>query len=568
MEYKLEHMGTQQGTGWFSPMPVEGVEFEEGLEYIKNHPNDEFMHNYLLNLGTTFGPNLVRHLIKAAPDEGPHLLALMYELCILNERPADLSKDFGDTDIGKLAERSPLIYIRWSLKQRGAGHTYWLKVFTENILQHKKAIPVQDPQYSIPFDQDRIDAWKNRTTHINKIIERCNSHEPASTTTRKLPPAETSQRAAHALETIGLKTDHETINQASLIPFALQMNWQMEICVSTGKDDWHLTGLQTSYGKGLNVEEAEASCLMEVVERVSAFAGFDSGGAVNYKKDHMILKGCLEDLRSSYDLMDPNEILLEVPYENQSLYWVRAERVDKEGHHSIYVPAQLVFLFCNLDEVSLTNGLPSTGLASGNTLEEARLSGLLEVIERDAEKVVPYSRGRCFRLKPDMPAAKEILENAADRGLDIQFLDITAELGIPCYKAFIVGPEGQILKGSAAHLDGKRALVSALTELPYHHSWFQPVPALNNPATVKEENIPNYSSGDSKKDLRLLERLLLKNDYRPIYVDLTRKDLDIPVAKVLVPGLELFSDFDRFSPLSFRQYAHYLNTKGLKASMC
>ena len=562
MKYKLEHMGTQLGTGWFAPMPVEEIEFEEGLKFISNHPNDEFMHKYLLHLGKTFGPNLVRHLIKAAADEGPHLLTLMYELCILNERLSDLIKDFGNTYIEKLAEHTPLIYIRWSAKQRDTGHAYWLKVFSENIVQHKETIPAKDLQYPIPFDQNRIWAWKNRTIHINKIIKRCDSNKSGSTMTRKFSPAKTSQRAARALEAIGLKSDHETINQASLIPFALQMNWRVDISVSTGKDNWHLAGLQTSYGKGCNVEEARASGLMEVVERVSAFAGFDAGKAVNYKEDLVLLKGRFEDLRSSYDLLDPNEFLLEVPYENQPLYWVRAERVDKHGSHFIYVPAQLVFLFCNLDEVSLTSGLPSTGLASGNTFEEAKLSGLLEVIERDAEKVVPYSRGRCFRLNPDMPAAKEILENAADMGLDIQFLDITAELGIPCYKAFIVGAEGQILKGSSAHLDGKKALMSALTELPYHRSWFKPVPAQNNPVTVEEEDIPNYSSGDSKEDLKLLERLLIMNGYRPIYVDITRKDIDIPVAKVLVPGLELFTDFDRFSPLSFRQFAHYLNLNG------
>jgi len=48
------------------------------------------------------------------------------------------------------------------------------------------------------------------------------------------------------------------------------------------------------------------------------------------------------------------------------------------------------------------------------------------------------------------------------------------------------------------------------------------------------------------------------NGYKPIYVDLTREDLDIPVVKALVPGLEIMTVVDRFSPLSIRQFWHYL----------
>jgi hypothetical protein len=38
--------------------------------------------------------------------------------------------------------------------------------------------------------------------------------------------------------------------------------------------------------------------------------------------------------------------------------------------------------------------------------------------------------------------------------------------------------------------------------------------------------------------------------------------LDIPVVKAIVPGLEMFADFDEFSSLSLRQFAHYLDAVG------
>ncbi len=258
-------------------------------------------------------------------------------------------------------------------------------------------------------------------------------------------------------------------------------------------------------------------------------------------------------------MLDPNEMLLEVQYQNQPLYWICGERVDENGSHPAYVPAQLVFLFCNLDEICLTSGLPSTGLAAGNTLEEAKLHALLEVIERDAERVVPYCKKKRFSLKSDCGPVREIFKQCTESGVEIQFLDITSEFGIPCYKAFIEGPNGEILKGCAAHLDGKKAVVSALTELPYHTSWFRPVPAGHGLKAVEHDSLTDYASGDADHDLGLLERLLVMNGYQPIYVNLTRRDLDIPVVKALIPGLEMFNDFDRFSSLSLRQFAHHLN---------
>jgi ribosomal protein S12 methylthiotransferase accessory factor YcaO len=297
---------------------------------------------------------------------------------------------------------------------------------------------------------------------------------------------------------------------------------------------------------------------MEVVERVSSFASFNSERVLHYKEDHLLVHACHGDLKGgTIDVLDPNDMGLEVPYENQPLYWIAGERIDENGRRSVFVPAQLVFLFCNLDEVCLTSGLPSTGLASGNSLEEAKLHALLEVIERDSERVMPFVPDRCFCMAWDNAAVKEIQDRCKAQGIEVTFLDMTSELGVPCYKAFIQGPNGEILKGTAANLDGKRAAISALTEVPYHPSWFRPAPPRQGLEILGEESLPDHSSGEAGRDLELLETLLVKNGYGPIYVNLTRQDLGIPAVKALIPGLELFAEFDQFSRLSLRQFAHY-----------
>jgi ribosomal protein S12 methylthiotransferase accessory factor YcaO len=42
-------------------------------------------------------------------------------------------------------------------------------------------------------------------------------------------------------------------------------------------------------------------------------------------------------------------------------------------------------------------------------------------------------------------------------------------------------------------------------------------------------------------------------------VDLTRKDLEFPVVRAIVPGMEFMTDFDRFSRVSPRLFCNYLN---------
>jgi len=559
IQYELDHLDTQFGTGSFACRPSHDLDVEHGFEYIQEHPYDDFMHKHLLGLAGKFGPNLTRQLMEKGKEGNPYLLALIYETCLLNDRLHDLMAEFEGLDIKGLAECTPLIYINWSLKADRDKRAYWLGLFSENLLGHRPLTATRGFQRPIPFDQQAIDAWYNATVPITRLLPQEGKQRSQKGGLPGPTPSEIARTARERLKAIDLNTGEETENQVSLSPFALKIPWHLQVKVSIGRNHWELTGPQTSYGKGLDRDQARVSCWMEVVERVSSFASFAEGGALNYKDGHPLIHGTYEDLREQYaDVLDPNEIHLEVPYRNQRLYWVCGLRVDERGQHPVYVPAQLVFLFSNLDEASLSSGLPSTGVAAGKTLEEARLHGLLEVIERDAEKVMPYVPEKCFSLASDEPPVRKILKRVIKDGVHVQFLDITSEFGIPCYKAFIQGPSGEILKGCAAHLDGKRAAVSALTEVPYHPAWFAPGSMVHAPKELDYQDLPDYSAGDVSQDLKLLERLLVSNGYSPVYVDLTREDLDIPVVKTLIPGLEMFSEFDPLSPLSLRQFGHYL----------
>jgi ribosomal protein S12 methylthiotransferase accessory factor len=296
-----------------------------------------------------------------------------------------------------------------------------------------------------------------------------------------------------------------------------------------------------------------------MVERYSSFASFSNNEVIGYNKRFNLVKSSYTQLKvKGFDALDPNIMNLEVPYEDQELYWIVGEEREEHGSREIYLPAQFVFLFCNLDEISLASGISSNGLAAGNTLDGAKLHALIEYIERDSERVALYSKERCFLLEAEDPAVNRTLNACKKKGLNIQFLDMTSDLGIPCYKAFVQTVRGAIFKGCGADLNGKIAAASALTELAYP-TFVKSAPPPAGLKTVKYEQLPNYSSGDVRQDLRMLERFLLLNGFKPIYVNLTRKDLDIPVVRAIIPGLELMAVLDRFSNFSKRQFRNYLN---------
>jgi ribosomal protein S12 methylthiotransferase accessory factor YcaO len=231
------------------------------------------------------------------------------------------------------------------------------------------------------------------------------------------------------------------------------------------------------------------------------------------------------------------------------------------------IPAQLVFLFCNLDEISLASGLSSTGLASGCSLAEAKLHALLEVIERDGEAVNPYHPCRCFAVAAKEPPMAALFEDYRSRGIRIQFQDISPAFGVPCCKCFVIHPDGSIRKGASAHLDGRRAVLSAVTETPYPYPYGPPsAPGLPHLPVLDYENLPNFSTGSAARDLALLEATLVANGYRPVYVDLTRRDLDLPVVRALVPGLAMSSEFDQWTRIHPRLFGNYLKMYPLSSS--
>ncbi|MBD5538485.1 MAG: YcaO-like family protein, partial [Desulfovibrio sp.] len=321
-------------------------------------------------------------------------------------------------------------------------------------------------------------------------------------------------------------------------------------------------GTATSYGRGLSLAGARASCLMEVAERASAYASLGPGGAhgdgevLGRRMPLPLRRATVAELirEGRRPLLPARDHLADAP-----LHWVVAR--DAAGREAL-VPLQNVLLFCNADEPRLGASPGSTGLASGNTPEEARFAALMEVIERDADATTPFCRHACFTLHSRDPRVQSLLDDYAARGIRVQFQDITSEFGIPVYRAFVTARDGRVVTATGAGLSGARAALSALTETPWPYSWATPAPhgVASGPGLAGLmprvlEDLPDWSLPTPKAGLALLEAVLAAHGREIFSVDLTRADLDIPVARVLVPGLEPHADFDSVTRPAPRLFA-------------
>ncbi len=600
--YQYAHEQTAATTGYFSCEPLPAPALPELMRLVAGRPLDSFLRRHTLRrLLALSGPEIGKLLEQCPCPETAASLAL--ELLELNPALEDEDAVKGAAEKhGITDESSPLLYLRLKKipREQRDRRKFWAVLFRENLNAHR-ALPKPDSP-DLPPLPDFIPQLEAESRHERPEATLPGLHEFFS---GQLPErqenmekrADSGEIAALALERLkdaGISLGGEMRHQASLSPIGLLHPWKVDYRVDCVRNAYALQGQANTYGRGLSLPDALASCRMEMVERASAYAsvgyteqgtlsvlglndrspefacarGEESGGPLAGIKPGELAYGRYSDLKNkNFNPIDPNAFFLEVPYTDSPLHWMKGVRIESDGARSAcLVPFQMVYLFANLDEIDLSFAPPSTGLATHASMAGAILSALTELLERDAEATTPYRKSGCFTLETDDPVLAALLNGYKASGVNVQFQDITGPLGFPCYQAFVVGPKGEISRGYGAGLSARKAIISALTETPYPYPESAPSgPLLRNLPVKKLEELPDYSirrqdgSQDEKACLALLEKLLCANGLNPVYVELTRRDLGFPVVRALVPGLVPTSEYDEFSPLSERIFLNYIS---------
>ena len=330
-----------------------------------------------------------------------------------------------------------------------------------------------------------------------------------------------------------------------------------------------------SFGKGSTAEQGEASALMEAIERYSGifqgdeirtarrFTDFAPGDALLPNDVQFFSETQFEsrhaqqpdDLHPVPEPFDPS-----VKTEWSPVWSLRDKRF-------VHLPTGLLYFFYGGFHTD------SNGCAAGNTREEAIVQGFLELVERDAYAIWWYNRLQ--RAEVDLKQfddsyVRDLQTQFADAGRRLWVLDITSDLGIPTYVAIMHWMQNgheNIEFGSGAHFSRRVALLRSLTELTQFMSigmmggasgekptldGVKPLRLQDYPFLIPSDNpivppAPSLEVHDNTRDqVNACVEIATRAGYDFLVLDQTRPDVEVPVVRVLVPGLRHF--YRRFAP--------------------
>ena len=336
------------------------------------------------------------------------------------------------------------------------------------------------------------------------------------------------------------------------------------------------SSLSVSQGKGADLDAARASGLMEATELYHA-----------EHITHPLKLASWNELRFSHQLAAVDElprISISRFSPNHRLLWIAG--IDLHSSQQLWLPFELVHTNYTLP---LPTGsgcfvMSSNGLASGNHILEAVSHGLCEVIERDADSLF-----RLFSLERqaerrvalhsiDDPECRHLLKRYENAGVTVGVWDITSELGIAAFRCVILdqgnnpfrrlGP----VEGMGCHPVREIALSRALTEAAQgrltliagsrddngraRYSKTQDSELIERARQRLVESgsrafecTPTHNNNTFEGDLTTILGALRNAGFREaIVVDLSKPEFGIPVARVVVPGLEPYHRIPGYLP--------------------
>ena len=323
--------------------------------------------------------------------------------------------------------------------------------------------------------------------------------------------------------------------------------------------------LSVSQGKGATLDAAKASAAMESVELYHA------------ENIRLPLRlSSYEELRSTERVVDVAELPQAKDglfHKHRRLLWI--EGYDLLHHEKLWVPYEMVSTDFTLPFPEGSGCFPpnSNGLASGNNLLEAISHGLCEVVERDAITLWALrSAEERNQTELDLNTVsdvlcRDLLEKFTYAKIMVRVWDVTSDVKLPCFRCVIDESAQDPLhfgysgRGFGCHPSCAIALARALTEaaqarLTYiagsrddvSRSGYErmrnskpPSPSPDLGAQEKRDYsaIPDWEEKTLTDDLnRELNSLTACGINRVIVIDLTHEAFQIPVAKVVIPGLE------------------------------
>lgn len=324
--------------------------------------------------------------------------------------------------------------------------------------------------------------------------------------------------------------------------------------------------LTVSQGKGVDIEAATVSGIMESIEGYHA------------ERIHIPLRrSSFEDLHFSENAVNIDQLPLIKSSKfsiNKRLLWAQA--IDLINEESVWVPHELVHTDFTIPfpEDSGCFMQSTNGLASGNHFSEAVSHAICELVERDAiaiwaHKGQDHQNSTLLDINSiDDPLCKDILKKFDIAEIEVSIWDSTSDIELPCYNCIISektdGSEKRYTtSGMGCHPSRRIALFRALSEAAQSRltcisgsrddldrEQYRQLHGIKIKKELNKSNkkvftlkkfkdSPNYESDNIDDDIIYeLEALERSGLSQILVVNLTRPEFNIPVARVIIPGLE------------------------------
>jgi ribosomal protein S12 methylthiotransferase accessory factor len=321
-----------------------------------------------------------------------------------------------------------------------------------------------------------------------------------------------------------------------------------------GEDAVKIIGTKKQMGKGSTPEQSKASACMELGERFSFFSfikDFDNFLVGDYaamrEAGHPVLP-INELLLSVHDTTRSTE-LLERLLAGLPLRWTWARNLSRD--EDVLVPFSW---FYAINEFN--------GPCAGNTIEEAILQGISEVVERHVCALIAREKLRVPAIDLNSvtdPVARALIDKFERNGIKLYVNDFSLNTGIPTIGALAWDPTTFPQKSELIYTAGTtpgpdKAIIRALTEVAQLAGDFEtgsnyvasglPKPLtlseidyiVNPGKTVSVGELPDLSADDMLQELHNCLTVLQKNQMEVLAVNTTHPQLQIPAAYVIIPS--------------------------------
>ena len=351
-------------------------------------------------------------------------------------------------------------------------------------------------------------------------------------------------------------------------------------------------------GKGPTRQHAMASALMESIERYSSLP---SGGPRNFVRSTYAELSKKQKVLHPDEIVEPVRFEYR---NDMAMDWLPGFDIANGNEEIMVPAPLALFRYAPPPPaVNPFAYFHTNGLASGNVMEEAVCHSLCEVIERDAMSLaelrasaIPFhilrtvvnSLNRSGLAVPPIPAdrfvddpgvfpdvdisqvdfepVKNLVGKFESNDISLMIKDITSDTGIPTFNAssveWVSHDYGYLAEGHGTHPDARIALLRAITEVSQtraaniqgarddlrkikygdhntddRRAWqFMP-----SSRKIKFSDVKTFFNEDILDDIKLiLSRLREAGLNRAVIVDLTNPEIQVPVVRAIVPGLETF----------------------------